>query len=112
MCKSLLLLLLCACLGVASDARAQLIQQRFLPADGERGRLGDPQPMPLVKIGSRMLRLGPGAVIYDQQNRSILQGNLPAAAYVLYTKDTNGDIRRIYVLTEEERTKLDQARRR
>ena len=58
------------------------------------------------------MRLAPGGVIYDQANRSILHGSLPASAPVLYTKDPNGDIQRIYVLTEDERIRLDQARRR
>ena len=110
--KSLLLLIFCACLGGGAGVEAQLIQQRFLPAGGERGRLGDPQALPLVKIGSRLMRLAPGAVIYDQANRSILHGSLPASAHILYTKNPNGDIQRIYVLTEDERTRLDQARRR
>jgi hypothetical protein len=110
--KCLLLLIFCAYLSDVSNVEAQLIQQRPLPANGERGRLGDPQSLPLVKIGSRMLRLAPGGVIYDQANRSITHAGLPPAAHVLYTQDQNGDIQRLYVLTDDERMRLDEARRR
>ena len=112
MCKSLLLLIFCVYLGDAASVEAQLIQQRALPANGERGRLGDPHSLPLVQIGSRVLRLAPGGVIYDQANRSITHGNLPPSAHVLYTQDQNGDIQRLYVLTDDERIRLDEARRR
>ena len=110
--KYLLLLVLCVGLGGAFNVEAQLTQQRMLPANGERGQLGDPQPLPLVKIGRSVLRVAPGGVIYDQSNRSITHGNLPASAYVLYTKDQNGDIQRLYVLTNDERIRLDETRRR
>ena len=110
--KYMLLLVLCASFGATAEVGAQLIQLRPLPANGERGRLSEPQAMPLVKIGSRVLRLAPGGVIYDQQNRFILHGNLPAGAYVLFTRDSNHDIQRLYVLSDDERTRLDQAGRR
>jgi hypothetical protein len=107
--KLLLLLVLCFSQGWASEVGAQL---RPLPAQGERGSLGENQPMPFVKVGSRVLRLAPGGTIYDQQNRSIVHAHLPASGEILFTKDQAGNIQRIYILTEQERTRLDQARRR
>jgi hypothetical protein len=107
--KYLLLLVLYSLLGCAS-AHAQHV--RILPAQGERGTLGASQPLPLVKIGSKVLRLAPGGVIYDQSNRFIVHSHLPPDAAVLYTKDLNGDIQRIYILTEQEQARLDGAGKR
>ena len=105
-------MLLCLGLAWAGAVGAQFIAQRFLPAQGERGRLGEPQPLPMVKIGSRVLRLAPGAVIYDQQNRSILHAHLPQSADVYFTKDAAGNVMRVYILTEQERARLDAAGKR
>ena len=107
--KYLLLLTLYGLVAIGS-AYAQHV--RMLPAQGERGTLGENQPLPLVKIGGKVLRLAPGGVIYDQSNRSIVHANLPAAAAVLYTKDLNGDIQRMYILTEQEQVRLDRAGKR
>lgn len=104
--------LLCLALMWAGAAAGQFISQRFLPAQGERGRLGEPQPLPMVKIGNRVLRLAPGAVVYDQQNRSIVHAEIPPRADVYFTKDLTGNVLRVYILTEQERTRLDAAGKR
>lgn len=105
----LLPLILCWVSGV-QPAQAQLM--RILPAVFERGETGARQPLPLIKIGNRTLRLTPGALIYDQENRSIIHEQLPVGAQVLYTKDQSGDIHRIYILTNEELQRLSRAGRR
>src|SRR5688572_7256143 len=110
MMRKYLLLLTLSGLVAMGSAYAQHV--RMLPAQGERGTLGENQPLPLVKIGSKVLRLAPGGVIYDQSNRSIVHAYLPAAANVLYTKDLNGHIQRIYILTEQEQARLDRAGKR
>ena len=104
--------LVCAALLSAGSASAQFISQRFLPEKGERGRVGEPQPLPMMKIGDRVLRLAPGAVIYDQQNRSILHAHLPQGADVYFTKDLTGSVLRVYILTDQERARLAAAGRR
>ena len=107
--KSLLLLVLCILLGSAATY-AQV--GRLLPANAERGKTGESQPLPLVKIGSSVLRLSPGGLIYDQNNRSIVHAHLPTGAEVLFTRDQAGYIQRLYILTDLERARLDQAPRR
>jgi hypothetical protein len=104
--------LLCLALMGTGPVGAQFISQRFLPPEGERGRLGEAQPLPMVKIGNRVLRLAPGAVIFDQQNRSIVPAHLPQGAEVYFTKDLMGSVLRVYILTEQERARLDAARKR
>ena len=109
--KFLILLTFC-CPLVPLGASAQFIQQRFLPADGVRGTLGEPQAFPGVQIGNQILRLTPGARIYDQSNRTIVHGQLPSGAEVLYVTDKAGDVQRIYVLTDEELLRLKQTGKR
>ena len=91
---------------------AQFIQQRFLPANGERGVTGAPQDYPGVQINRRQLRLAPGGRIYDQNNRTIVHGHLPPDAQVYYARDANGDVLRIFILTEQEIVALRQAGKR
>ena len=110
--KLLLLLIFYSCLTAPGPAAAQFIQQRFLPANGVRGTLGEPQVFPAVRIGSRTLRLSPGARIYDRSNRTIVHAQLPPGAEVLYSTDQGGDIQRMYILTDEELLRLRQAGRR
>jgi hypothetical protein len=105
----LFLLIVCIACSVAV-VQAQTL--RMLPAQGERGKLGESQPLPFVKIGNRVLRLAPGGVIYDEQNRSVVHAHLPPSAEVFYTKNPTGDIQRIYILTEQEKARLDQSRKR
>jgi hypothetical protein len=96
----------CCVSAASAPVCAQFVQQRFLPANGERGTLGEPQAFPSVKIGSRTLRLTPGARIYDTSNRTLVHAQLPPGAEVLYSRDQTGDIQRIYILTEQELSRL------
>jgi hypothetical protein len=102
-----LLFLIFLVLGAQSVA-AQGLAFRQLPPKGDRGALGANQPLPQVIISGKVLRLSPGAVIYDQQNRMIVHANLPAQGNVFYTKDMNGDIQRMYILTAQESELLDR----
>ena len=107
--KSLLLLAFCTLCG-ASAVSAQV--GRLLPDNGERATTGESQPLPHVKLGRNVLRLAPGGVIYDQNNRSIVHANLPQNAEVLVVRNQGGDIQRIYILTQAEQARLRQAGRR
>ena len=52
------------------------------------------------------MRLAPGALIYDQNNRTIVLSNLPQGADVVYAKDAAGNLTRIYILTDLEKARL------
>ena len=107
----LLLIFLATCAG-AGSAAAQFMQMRFLPPQGIRGVLGPTQDMPFVAIGNRVLRLTPGARIYDQNNRTIVHAQLPPGAQILFLPDQAGDVVRIYILTEQELAVFKQTGRR
>ena len=100
------LMLLLAFLVCAAPALAQ----RALPADAKRATIGDRQALPMVQIGNDVLRLAPGGIIVDTNNRTITHGQLPPGAEVLYVTDKNGDVLRIVLLTPEEQARLDRAK--
>ena len=103
--RKLLLLLILTALNWSELGYAQL---RTLPAHAKRATVGQPQVLPLVELNGKIVRLAPGGVIYDQNNRTIVHGALPPGADVAVTPDLNGDIARIYILTPSERAQLDQ----
>ena len=104
---------LAALLGllIASASFAQLA--RLLPADGKLGELvGQQHPFPLLEINSKVVRLAPGGVIFDQQNRTILHNQLPPSSAVLFVADGKGEIMRLYLLRPDEVTRLEQTLKR
>ena len=104
--KLLLLLAFCAVLAGCAGGDTPADPMRFLPTDGQRGTVGAARTLPEVIIGGKVLRLAPGATIYDRNNRTILAANLPPGSDVLYTKDASGNVTRIYILTDIEKARL------
>ena len=54
-------------------------------------------------MSGKLVKLAPGGMIYDQNNRTIVHNALPPGADVAVTPDMNGDVARIYILTPLER---------
>ena len=103
--RRLLLVCVAASLLLGTAAWAQL---RTLPQNAKIARVGEPQPLPFVQLDGKRYRLGPGGVIYDEHNRTIVHGALPAGARVAYSLDMGGDIGRIYILTAQEQARVDK----
>ena len=99
---SLFLTVACALLTTAAVA-----QLRTLPQNAKLARVGDPQPLPFVQLNGNVVKLAPGGVIYDENNRSILHSALPPGARVAYTLELGGDVSRIYILTAQEQAQFD-----
>jgi len=64
----------------------------------------------MVQLGNETLRLAPGGLIIDANNRSVTHSQLPVGADVLYRVDRNGEILRIIVLTPQEQARLDSSK--
>ena len=95
-------------LGLSTLVQAQI--QRLLPANGKLGELvGQQHQYPLVQLDRKLLRLAPGGVIVDQDNRFIVHGHLPAQATVVYVLDSKGEVTRIVLLRPDELARLQQA---
>ena len=85
---------------------------RLLPA-GKLGELTGAQlAFPQVKIGSEVLRLSAGALIFDQNNRTIVHASLPESASVLYVQAPGGEVSRIYILRPDELERLKRESKR
>jgi hypothetical protein len=94
-------------LAAACAATSHAQFNRLLPADGKLGELvGQKYPLPLVEIDQKVVRLAPGARVYDEHNRMILHTFLPQQAPVLFVLDSNGDVARAYILRTEEWERL------
>jgi hypothetical protein len=90
---------------IASVSHAQVA--RLLPANGKLGEVvGQQHPFPLLEINKKVVRLAPGALIYDRENRTILHNQIPPSAQVLFVEDRGGQIVRIYLLRADELARL------
>ena len=102
--RKLTAILSAAVLTATAVAHAQV---RTLPANAKRVIVGQQQyPLPYINLGGNVVRLAPGGVIYDQNNRTLVHGALPLGADVIYTLDMNGDVGRIYILTPLEQSQF------
>ena len=98
-------LLVVASLLFAEFGYAQL---RTIPPNAKRATVGQPQVLPMVELSGKVVRLAPGGVIYDENNRMIVHNALPPGADVAVTPAIGGDIARIYILTPFERAQFDK----
>jgi hypothetical protein len=103
-----LLLLLAASLLFVATGYAQL---RTVPANAKRATVGEPHALPYVELNGKVVKLAPGGVIYDQNNRTIVHGALPPGADVAVTPAMNGDVARIYILTPLEQAQFNKKKK-
>ena len=94
-------------LMLATFAHAQI---RTLPAEAKRATVGQPLELPYVNLNGKQVRLAPGGIIIDQNNRTIVHNALPPGAAVVFTTDINGDIGRIYLMTPQEQAQFVEKR--
>ena len=95
----------CNALGPATSAFAQPLPDRPIPADAKRARM-EPGNSPEVVINGKVMRLAPGARIFDQNNRIVVPASLDSGHTVKYIVDQAGQIQTVWILTP------DEARRR
>jgi hypothetical protein len=96
-----------AALAAACATATHAQFNRHLPVDGKLGELvAQKHPLPLVEIDQKIVRLAPGARVYDQDNRTLVHTQLPPQAPVLFVLDMNGEVARAYILRPEEWERL------
>jgi hypothetical protein len=83
------------CAGTAAG------QVRTIPDDAERAQIRHVQEN-VIQLNGQPAQLAPGARIRDASNRLIVPMALPADAMVKYRLDEKGQVREVWVLTDEE----------
>jgi hypothetical protein len=76
-------------------------QLRSIPDDAERAQIRHVQEN-VIQLNGQLAQLAPGARIRDASNRLIVPMALPPDAVVKYRLDEKGQVREIWVLTDEE----------
>jgi hypothetical protein len=92
------LLVLLALATLSTVATAQL---RTIPKEARLGVMRHLQGMH-VEIDGKPQRLAPGAQIRSLQNRIIMPSAIPAGIVVKYVIDSEGLVRNVWIVTEEE----------
>jgi hypothetical protein len=90
----LFLLALCAATLAAAD--------RNFPSGSKRGELNSAE-FPYVQIGKDVIKLAPGAKIYDDKNQLVMPTRLPQKAPIRYSIEAStGLVLSIWLLSPDE----------
>jgi len=95
-----------AALILASAATGTLAQLRPIPSDAKRGQMRHLESM-LVEVNGERMQLAAGAQIRDRTNLIILPAALPPGSLVKYTRNPQGQIARVWILTPQEAAQPD-----
>jgi hypothetical protein len=92
-------------LGLAIFAATLAWAERTFPGDAKRGELKSAE-FPYVQIGNDVIKLAPGAKIYDDKNQLVIPTRLPQKAQIRYsTEAATGLVLNIWLLNAEEAAK-------
>jgi hypothetical protein len=95
-----------AAIALALFCGAASAQLRAIPQDAKRGEMRHVQETS-VQIDGKAMRLAAGAQIRDASNRIVLPAMLPPGSRVKYLLDPQGDVSRVWVLTDAEAAQPD-----
>lgn len=91
-----------AALLAAVVALPLLASARPFPADIKRGRM-TPGYYPDLTMDGKPRKLSPAARIFNQDNMIDMPASLRGSGIlVYYTEDANGDVKEVWILTDEE----------
>jgi hypothetical protein len=74
---------------------------RTIPSEARRGELTHVMQS-VVSVNGQQMKLAPGALIYAQNNLTIVPSEVPRNSLVEYTLDRNGDLYKVWILTPAE----------
>lgn len=77
------------------------VADRQLPADATLAKRAT-FAYPNLTANGKTLRVGVGARIYDLNNFIIMPAAVPAKVNVLFKTDMNGDVSRVWIITDQE----------
>jgi hypothetical protein len=88
-------------LSVAIASVSAWAQFRTIPKDAKRGELTH-VTQNIVSVDGQQMRLAPGALIYAQNNLTIVPSEVPRNSLVEYVLDRNGELFKVWILTAAE----------
>jgi hypothetical protein len=94
---------------LATVAGSVLAQLRAIPQEAKRGRMSHVESLQVEVNGERM-QLAPGAQIRDLSNLLVLPAALPPNSLVKYTRDPQGNVARVWILTPQEAAQPDASK--
>ena len=77
------------------------LADRQLPGDATLAKAAT-FAYPNLTANGKTLRVGVGARIYDVNNLIIMPAAVPAKVNVLFKTDMNGDVSRVWIITDQE----------
>ncbi|MBL8472753.1 MAG: hypothetical protein KF778_11570 [Rhodocyclaceae bacterium] len=93
---------LAVCLILVSSLGSALAQPlRSIPANAQRATMTSLYNGS-VKLGSTVYALAPGALIFTPENRILLPISVPQTTKVAYQLDSQGMVRKVWILAPEE----------
>jgi hypothetical protein len=93
-----LLALIVASIAVAVWAQSLA---RTIPREAQRGEFTHVM-QGIVSVNGQQMKLAPGALIYAQNNLTVVPSEVPPNSLVEYTVDRNGDLAKVWILTPAE----------
>ena len=87
-------------------AGAAQAQFRTLPADAKRATMRHVQGM-TVELDGKQTELAAGAQIRDANNMIVLPTALPSGSLVKFTRDLQGQVWRVWILSPQEAAQPD-----
>lgn len=102
----------CVALGLAAaTASAQLTTQRGAPLNVKPAVIAVSATPPDIEVDGKVDRFSPGARIRDRDNRLVLTGGLAGkTVYAVYKRDQAGLVHEVWLLNEQEFTRLGGSR--
>jgi hypothetical protein len=91
---------------LAAVAAGALAQLRAIPPEAKRARMSHLESL-LVEVNGERMQLAPGAQIRDPSNLIVLPAALPPDSLVKYTRDPQGNVARVWILTPQEAAQPD-----
>lgn len=88
-------------LQVALFAASTWAQFRTIPKEALRGEITHVMQN-VVTVNGQPMRLAPGALIYAQNNLTIVPSEIPRNSLVEYTLDRSGELFKVWILTPSE----------
>lgn len=99
-----------ACVALAFAATtvsAQITTERGAPLNVKPAIIAVSATPPIIQVDGKDDRFSPGARIHDRDNRLVLTGTLAGqTVYTVYKRDQAGLVHEVWLLNQEEFTKL------